>query len=985
MPLSEEVFATALSRHKAGDLEKAADLYARTISLDPAHVGAMFNLAALHSALGNNDEAERRYRAILELTPDDSDTLSNFGNLLQNRGDLEEAEACYLKAIENSPGDPAAYINLANLFASQNKHEEAVQSFKDGIARGPDSPQAHSGLGAALWRMGEGAEARISLNRALALDPSDADALNNLGNIDVHEGDLEGALDRYSKAKSLRKGWPEIHYNIGLLLQKMERRDEAKAELRKALEFNADYARALCRLGELESEDGNFKEAEVLLVAAAKLTDFDSETEFHFGTLYHHKKDFPEAIKHFRRSVELNSEIPEVWNNLGNALLEKGDLDDAEEAFARAIELKPEFAHVHNNLGKLQRSKGNREQAEYHYRKALEIEPDFPVAASNLGALLVEGGSFGEAKEWLDHALKIQPSYALHNGLGLLYQAQNDQEKAEQAFHDALEMEPENPEVMNNLAITCQNLGRNEEAASYFNRVLDKNPEQMEVYLNMGNLLLSLNKYDEAVTIYRMALSVRPDNHAIPPYLVHALMHQCNWANLQRVVEQIIKNTEREIREDAPISATPFGLLSMPTTVDLRSRVTEQVARKIEAYVAPTKKDNPISYKPRAKGAKLKIGYVSPDLRSHSVALLFNGIIRNHDHDKFEFHGYLTANFDRDDMTEFFREEFDHFTDLKDFTLVEAAKKISDDGINVLVDLAGHTRGSWLHLFAMRPAPVQASTIGYASTIGGSLMDYLITDDTLWPEDEQKFCSEKMAYLPHTSMPGSPRDISDRKFDREEMGLPKEGVVFANFNGHYKFDAETYGVWMRILKQVPGSVLWIMNGSETSRSNLQKEAEHRGVSADRIVFANNIMTPFHISRLSLADVALDCFYHVGGATTLDALWAGVPVVVTAGTNVSNRTGRNLVEVCGMPELVAHTMTEYERIAVSLATDPEKLAATRAKLAEQVKTSPMFDIKLFTRHMERAFEMMWENYEAGNAPKNMRIPDLSGTLNEEADT
>ena len=983
MPLSDEVFATALSRHKGGDLEKAAELYARTISLDPSHVSAMFNLAALHSALGDVEEAERRYREILKLTPDDADTLSNLGNLLQLGGNIDEAETLYLKAIDGHPNESAPYVNLANLYAAQNRYADSVERFRQGVALDPKSAQVHSGLGAALWRLGEEDEARISLNRAVALDPSDADAQNNLGTIDVCNGKFDAALDRYLQAKTLRPDWPEIHYNLGILYLNLQRVEDAKAEFRQAVEINPDYPKALIQLGQIEAGDGEFDEAEIHLVAAAKLTDFDSNTEFHFGTMYHQKKNFPKAIIHFKRSVKMNDTIPEVWNNLGNAELENGDLDDALVSFSKSLDLKPDFAHVHNNLGKLHRSMGDRKLAEFYYRRALEIDPEFPVAASNLGALLVEGGKFEEGKALLESFLKIEPSHTLYNGLGLLHQAQNNQEKALEAFENALEMEPKNPEIMNNLAITYQSMGRNEKAATYFNKVLDINPNQSEVYLNLGNLLLTLNSFDEAVTIYRMALKVNPANHAIPPYLVHALMHQCKWDNLQGVIEQVINNTEEQIRLDLPISATPFGLLSLPTTVDLRSRVTEQVARKVEEYVAPSRKANTITYAPRAKGQKLKVGFISPDFRNHSVALLFNGIVKNLDHENFEYHGYIIANLARDELTEFFRDELDFFTDFQDATLDEATKKINDDGIHVLVDLAGHTRGSWLHLLAMRPAPVQASTIGYASSLGGNLVDYLITDDTLWPEDEQKYCSEKMAYMPHTSMPGSPRDMAKKVFTREEMGLPEEGVVFANFNGHYKFDPETFGVWMRILKQIPGSVLWIMSGSKTSRDNLKREAEHRGVSDDRIVFANNIMAPHHISRLRLADIALDCFFHVGGATTLDALWAGVPMVVIEGTNVSNRTGRNLLEVVGMPELVGRKMSDYERIAVDLATDPEKLAATRATLRNQVKTSPLFDIKLFTRHMERAFEMMWENYESGNSPQNFRVPDLSQSGDQEA--
>ena len=211
-----------------------------------------------------------------------------------------------------------------------------------------------------------------------------------------------------------------------------------------------------------------------------------------------------------------------------------------------------------------------------------------------------------------------------------------------------------------------------------------------------------------------------------------------------------------------------------------------------------------------------------------------------------------------------------------------------------------HTRRSRLELFAMRPAPVRASAIGYGSSVGGGLVDYLITDDAMWPEAERKYCSEKLVFMPHASLPGSPREMSETEFTRKTMGLPDEGVVFANFNGHYKIDPETFGLWMRILKRVPGSVLWIMKGSDTSCANLKKEAEIRGVRADRLVFAQQVETSQHIARIRLADIALDGYNLEGGATTLDALWAGVPVVVTSGSPFGNRGRYKMLEVCGCP-------------------------------------------------------------------------------------
>jgi len=971
---ADAAFTAGLQHHTAGDLDRAETAYRRAVAIDPRHIGALFNLAALHASRGDLDEAGRCYRHVLEIAPADADALSNYGNLLQHGGKLEAAEDCYRRALAAKPAHAMAHTNLAQLLAASNRPDEAERHFRRGMAIAPRSPAGPAGLGGLLWRQNRLDEARLAFCQAIVLDPGDADSHCGLGNVCLDLGDYERAEEEYRLAIRLRPNWADAHFNIGMLFDRSNRRKEAKDAFREALSLRPDYVKALCRLGELEAEDGEFDAAEQHLSAAAEHGQLGGESEFHYGTLHHHKKNYTKAIAHFEKALELGCRLPEVFNNLGNSHLEAGNDDQAEAAFKSAIELKPDFAHAYNNLGKLYRGQRKIDLAEQHYRKAVELRPDFPVAEGNLGALLVEKGHYSEAAALFERALEREPSFALYNGLGLMYQGLNDNARSLECYAKALELAPDNPQVLNNLAIAYQNVGRSEEAVRTYNKVFDVNPLQCEAYYNMANLLLSMTKYDEAVIVYRKCLQINPHHSGVYPYLAHALMHQCAWDNLQRVTEQVIANTERELAAGGGVSATPFGLLSLPTSVDLRARVTDRVAQKIEDSVQSTRERNPLTYAPRGK--KLKIAYVSPDLRNHSVAFLFNNVLRNHDRDRFEVHGYMVANYERDDMTEFFKHEFDSFTDLKDTPLLDATRKVNGDGINIMVDLAGHTRGAWMHLFAMHPAPIQATTIGYASSLGGKLADYMITDETLWPEHEASYCSEKFVYLPHTVMPGSPKEVADHTFTREEMGLPETGVVFANFNGHYKFDPETYAVWMRILKQVPGSVLWMMQGSATSRANLIREAALRGVPEHRLVFASTIRGPYHMARLPLADICLDSFYHVGGATTVDALWRGVPVVVTAGTNVSNRTGRNLLEVVEMPELIGATMHDYERVAVDLALNPAKLAATRAKLAAKVKTSPLFDIKLFTRHLESAYEMMWENYEAGRAPQLLRVPAIT---------
>jgi protein O-GlcNAc transferase len=693
---------------------------------------------------------------------------------------------------------------------------------------------------------------------------------------------------------------------------------------------------------------------------------------FNEGRRLHAQGRLVDAISAYARAIKLEPENADLLNDMGAAYLDLGRLPPSQEALEKALVLRPDFPLALNNMGNLQKIQGRAEASEASYRRALEIDPDFCDAAANLGLVLVANGSYAEARKWLQHSLKLETNHIALNGMGLLSRALNEHANAVEWYDKALNLVPDSYEILNNQAGSYQELGRFKDASEAYNRALDVDPGRYEAYQNLAVMLLTIDKYDEAVTAYRMALQINPDNRAIYPHLAVALTYQCAWENLKGIIDQVIANTEKELDENLPLSATPFGLISLPITDEMRARVTHRTAHDIEDRVRQTREANPFAYAPR--GDKIKVGLVGPDFRRHSAAFLFNGICEHFDRQRFEFHGYMLSA-KHDDMTEFFKEQLDGFHDLSTTPLVDAARQINDAGVNILVDLAGHTRGSWLELFAMHPAPLQASAIGFGSAIGGDILDYLISDDTMFSPDERAFCSEHLVYLPQGSLPGSPRERSNREYVRSDVGLPETGVVFANFNGHYKIDPETFGLWMHILARVPDSVLWIMKGSETSRANLRKEAEVRGVSADRLVFAEPIDPLHHLSRLPLADIALDGYNLEGGATTLDALWSGVPVVVTSGSPYGHRGRYKMLEVGGLPEMIGADLREYERIAVELALNPKKLAAVRAKLATNNAISPLFNVALFTRHFERGLEMMWDNFEAGQPPKDLTVPIL----------
>jgi predicted O-linked N-acetylglucosamine transferase (SPINDLY family) len=280
-----------------------------------------------------------------------------------------------------------------------------------------------------------------------------------------------------------------------------------------------------------------------------------------------------------------------------------------------------------------------------------------------------------------------------------------------------------------------------------------------------------------------------------------------------------------------------------------------------------------------------------------------------------------------------------------------------------------------LEIFAMRPAPVQAHYLGFTSTVGAQFLDYLLTDARLAPPDHRPHYTESLVLLPDSFMAGRRVPIPVEQPTRADEGLPEAGFVFANFNNHYKFDPHMFAVWMRLLRRVPGSVLWILHGTPKSAENLRREAAIRGVDPDRLVFASVRQHPQHLARLGLADLALDNLHHGGGVTTLDALWTGVPVLTIAGDALPSRNGASLLSAIGLGDMVTVSLDDYEKLALLLAREPVRLAALRRRLAGNRAHSPLFDVERLARHIERAYDLMWDRFERGLPPAEIVVPPL----------
>jgi len=371
---------------------------------------------------------------------------------------------------------------------------------------------------------------------------------------------------------------------------------------------------------------------------------------------------------------------------------------------------------------------------------------------------------------------------------------------------------------------------------------------------------------------------------------------------------------------------------------------------------------------------KIRIGYYSADFHEHATTHLIAEMLERHDHEKFEFYGFSFGPNSSDNMRQRVAAAFDRFIDVKGQSDREVADLSAEIGIDIAVDLKGFTGDSRLGLFAERCAPIQASYLGYPGTVGAEFIDYIIADKILIPPEHQANFSEKVVYLPPSYQANdSTRKISERAYTRQELSLPEIGFVFCSFNNTFKIFPETFDSWMRILRAVDGSVLWLLEDNASAAKNLRKEAEARGVDSARLVFGQRLLPAEHLARQRCADLFLDTTPCCAHTTASDALWAGLPVLTPAGKTFAGRVAASLLHALELPELVTSTPEAYEAKAIALATEPDQLRALRAKLEKNRLTSPLFRGETVARHIEAAYDAMYARYRAGLAPDIIEVP------------
>ncbi len=766
-------------------------------------------------------------------------------------------------------------------------------------------------------------EAEAIYRQVLQIQPDHPDALHLLGVIAHHVGRHEVAVELIGKAIEANPAVAEFHNTLGSVLQAQGRLEEAVTRYRQALTLQPEYAEAHYNLGNALVERGLLEEAVAQYRQAVALKPALAEAHNNLGNALRDQGMPDEAEAHYRQAVALKPAYAEAYSNWGMALHRQGKLEESAVRYQQALTLQPAFAEAHNNLGNALRDQGKLKEAAVHYRQAVALRPSFAEAFFNLGNLLKEEGDFEEACASYRQAAALKPAYAeAYSRWGAVLHQQGRLGEAIVRYQQAIAVRPDCAEAHYNLGNALRDAYKLQEAEAGYRRALAIKPDCVEAYTNLARLLHVQGKLQDAETCYRRALAIKPDSVAAHSSLLLAMSYgpDCDPAALAA-----------ELRSWNERHARPL----MPQ------------ARRHANDPDPER--------------RLRVGYVSADFRRHPVSFFLEPLFAAHDRAKVEVFCYSNTRVP-DAVTQRFQASADVWRDIVDLADEAVAARILADGIDVLVDLSGHTMGNRLLVLARKPAPVQVAFGGTAMTTGLTAMDYRLTDRFLSPPDGSEWSSEELVRLP--AFVGIYRPPAEAP---EVTPLParrNEHVTFACFNRLVKVTPNAVKRWSEILRRVRKARLILKDGmlkDPGQRARYLGLFEENGISTERIELLPRTPLADYLATYGRVDIALDPFPYNGCTTTCDALWMGVPVITLAGAMANGRMGVSLLSNLGLTRLIAANAEEYVRIAVELAADRGELAALRAGLRPLMAASSLCDPKTYAQGVEAAYRSMWRRW------------------------
>jgi predicted O-linked N-acetylglucosamine transferase (SPINDLY family) len=664
------------------------------------------------------------------------------------------------------------------------------------------------------------------------------------------------------------------------------------------------------------------------------------------GFVHFQKSEFADAERLIGEALVVNPHAPDAWYNRGCALQNLGRVEDAVACFDKAIGLNPRYDEALINRGAALLALNRPEDALASLDAALRLKPTDVEALSGRASALMALGRNHDALAATERALAIAPDRAASwNSRGAALAQLKRYDEALASYQRAIALDPAHELSRINRGLALLDSQRTDDALRCHESDVAALPNSADLRNARANALQRARRYDDAAHDYEAVLRLAPEYPYARGNLSFCRLHGCDWRSLTEDRAMIAAGLQ-----SGKGACNPFQAIA------LSSSRSDQLAC---AMIAAAEK-YPVSKQALWRGerydhGRIRLAYLSADFNDHAVATLMAGVFEHHDRARFETIAIsLSPTADTDRHRRLAR-AFDRFVEAGDKDDLTSAKLLHQMEVDIAIDLMGYTGECRPRILAFRPAPIQINYLGFPGTMGSSTIDYLFADATVIPDEHRSGYSETIVHLPHTYLPAdNTRPIAERTLTRAEAGLPHDAFVFCSFNNTYKFTPEMFDIWMRLLKAVEKSVLWLPATNDAAMRNLRREADARGVNPSRLIFASFVASADeHLARLKLADLFLDTLPYNAHSTASDALWAGLPVLTTPGETFAGRVAASLLKAVGVPEVIAGSLAAYEQLAARLANDPAALAEIRAKLARNRITQPAFDTARFTRDLEAA--------------------------------
>ena len=708
---------------------------------------------------------------------------------------------------------------------------------------------------------------------------------------------------------------------------------------------------------------GNHKELEERLIFLIK-TNPKSYSLFNLlGAVKKSLKDYVGSQIAFKKAININPRNSDAHNNLGLLYLDMKKFDQASLMFLKAIEINPNNSFFHNNLGISNLEKNLIEVAKENFQKALQINPNFIQSINNLAITLAKLKLFDEAILNFKKIINLNPKFAeAYLNLADIYSELGDISAGIKYCKLCLDLNLNLPRAHYTYGNLLKSINRDKEAIQAYKSSLALEPNNFATYNNLANTLIRLNSIDEAIVFYKKAYEL---NNKCTSALVSYIFYKMS------IFEWSVNNDFEENKDEIGIEGeaiSPFFTLclednpknQLKRSINWSKKQFELTSVKFENFNISNNK-------------KIKIGYFSSDFYNHATIYLISGLLNTHDKNLFEIYLFSYGNPPKSDLVDNIKNNVKSFIDIssmKDFEAVNLSRKT---GIDIAIDLKGHTFGSRSKLFSYKLAPIQINFLGYPGTMGSSFIDYIIADKVIIDEKTRKNYTEKILYMPNSYQPNDNlRKINKSHKSKKDFDLPENSIVLCCFNSSYKITSTEFEIWLEILNKIENSVLWLLEVDETAKSNLYKFLEKFKIKSNRIIFAKKMNHYDHLERLSHADLFIDTFNYNAHTTCSDALWSGVPVVTKKGNQFSSRVAASLLTSLGLEELITNTKNDYKDLILHLCMNLDKLLNIKKKLTKNILTFPLFNTKKYTEDFETGLKQIYENRRNNLEDKDIEI-------------